>query len=238
MKSLILSTIGLFAIAANATAGPDALIRLYEEEILAHDLYVALGQKFPEVMPLKNIPQSELRHREALAAVLKTEGIELPKPAAGQRFLSEGLDATYANWLADGRESAAAACRAGVRLEDHDIAELRKAQLDFPKHKAVLAQLEAASNNHLRAFHRSLTARGGAYTPEAIPAADFKAILDGSNSAAGGCKAGCGPNGCGQGKRADKGPANPTGCGLRPKVPAKGKPKAVAPKARGKAQNR
>jgi hypothetical protein len=234
MKSLILSTISFFAIAIPVIAVPDGLVRLYEEEILAHDLYVALGQKFPEVMPLKNIPQSELRHRAALAAVLKAEGIDLPKPAAGQRFVSAGLDATYAKWLAEGQESAAAACRAGVRLEDHDIADLRKAQREFPKHQAVLAQLEAASNNHLRAFHRNLTARGGEYTAEAIPADDFKAILAGTNTAAGGCAAGCGPNGCGQGKPAGKGSANATGCGLRPKVPAEGKPKAAAPKGRGK----
>jgi hypothetical protein len=191
MKSLILSAIGLFAIAMPVIASPDGLVRLYEEEILAHDLYVTLGQKFPEVMPLKNIPKSEVRHREALAAVLEAEGIELPKPAAGQRFVSPALDATYAKWLAEGLESAAAACRVGVRLEEHDIADLRKAQLDFPKHQAVLAQLEAASNNHLRAFHRNLTARGGKYTAEAIPADDFKAILAGTNTAGGGCKGGC-----------------------------------------------
>lgn len=67
---------------------------------------------------------------------------------------------------------------------------------------------------------------------------DAKAILAGTNTAAGGCQAGCGPNGCGQGKQAGKGPANATGCGPGPKVPAKAKPKAVAPKARGKAPHR
>lgn len=200
MKSLILSTIGLFAMAAAtaAAAGPDTLIRLYEEEILAHDLYVALGRKFPEVMPLKNIPQSELRHREALAAILKTEGIKLPTPAGKRRFVSKGLNATFAKWLAEGRTSAAAACLAGVRLEDHDIADLRQAQLDFPKHKAVLAALEAASGNHLRAFHRNLTVRGGTYTPEALPADDFEAVLNSPHSRPRAGGTGRGPNGCGR----------------------------------------
>jgi hypothetical protein len=233
MKSLILSTISFFAIAIPGTAAPDGLVRLYEEEILAHDLYVALGQKFPEVMPLKNIPQSELRHRAALAAVLKAEGIELPKPAAGRRFISAGLDATFAKWLAEGQESAAAACRAGVRLEDHDIADLRQAQLDFPAHKAVLAQLEAASNNHLRAFHPNLTARGGEYSPEAIPVDDFKAILAGTNTAAGGVK-----GRCGRVPQAGNRPAPATGCRFSSKVPATDKPKGVAPKSRGNARIR
>lgn len=223
MKSLIISAIGSFAIAATVcAAGPEALLRLYEEEILAHDLYVALAKEYPDIMPLRNIPQSELRHRQALATILKAEGIRLPKPVRGRRFVSAGLDATFAKWLAEGRESAAAACQAGVRLEDHDIADLRQAQLDFPKHKAVLAQLEAASNQHLRAFHRNLTARGGQYTPEAIPAADFTAILAGGSPGSGACGAGLG-----QDQQARQDATTPRGRGpcARPQAGDKATPK-------------
>ncbi|MGD7653464.1 MAG: DUF2202 domain-containing protein [Verrucomicrobiales bacterium] len=183
MKTITLLALGFLAISSIARgSGAADLIRLYEEEVLAHDLYVALGKVHPEIMPLRNIPRSELMHRKAMAAVLKADGIPLPKPPAGRRFVSAGLDETFATWLAEGIKSEAAACRVGVRLEDHDIADLRKAQLDFPAHKDVFARLEAASNNHLRAFHRNLMARGGAYTPEALPAADLKAILDGTKS--------------------------------------------------------
>jgi len=201
MKLLLIPAIVLLGVAAIArAAGPADLIRLYEEEILAHDLYVALGEKFPDVMPLQNIPRSESRHRDALAAVLKAEGIELPKPPEGRRFASDGLDELFAKWLADGAKSAVDACRAGVRLEDHDIADLRKARMDFPKHKEVLEQLETASGNHLRAFHRNLSARGGEYTAEALPAADFKAILDDANRGGCGCGSTCTKSKCGQGK--------------------------------------
>jgi hypothetical protein len=193
MKLALIPAIALMGFAASAhAAGPADLIRLYEEEILAHDLYVALGEKFPDVMPLRNIPHSERRHRDALAAVLEAEGIALPDPPAGRRFASDGLDELFTQWLADGGKSATAACLAGVRLEDHDIADLRKARIDFPKHAEVFAQLEAASGNHLRAFHRNLNARGGNYTPEALPAADFKQILDDTHRGAGGCNAACG----------------------------------------------
>jgi hypothetical protein len=215
MKPLLVSALSLLAIASVArAAGPADLIRLYEEEILAHDLYVALGKIHPEVMPLRNIPQSEMRHREAMAAVLKTDAIELPKPPEGRRFVTEGLDEIFARWLAEGVKSDADACRVGVRLEDHDIAELRKAQADFPKHKEVLGQLEAASNNHLRAFHRNLTSRGGKYTPEALSEADMKQILDGANSCGGGCNAACAPPAGGPGKgAADNGGATGNGRG-------------------------
>ena len=215
MKPLLIPTLCLLAIASIArAAGPADLIRLYEEEILAHDLYVALGKIHPDVMPLQNIPSSEMRHREAMAGVLKAEGIELPKPAQGRRFVTEGLDETFAKWLAEGVKSDVDACRVGVRLEDHDIADLRQAQADFPRHKEVLGQLETASNNHLRAFNRNLTSRGGKYTPEALPAADLKAILDGTGNGAAGCNAACEPSGCGpRGGSGGKGRGNGSGGG-------------------------
>jgi hypothetical protein len=207
MKSLLIPTFCLMAIAAVArAAGPADLIRLYEEEILAHDLYVILGKKHPDVRPFQNIPRSEQMHRDALAAILKSEGIAVPKAKKGRRFVSEGLDEIFAKWRAEGKKSAAAACGVGVRLEDHDIADLRKAQADFPKHKEVLGQLEAASNNHFRAFHRNLTVRGGEYAAEALTAADIKVILDGENEC-GGCAGACKTETCGpQGGGAGNGP--------------------------------
>ena len=207
MKRLLIPALCLVAVTAARAAGPADLIRLYEEEILAHDLYVILGKKHPDVRPFQNIPRSEQMHRDALAGVLKAEGIALPKAPKGRRFVSEGLDDIFAKWRAEGKKSAAAACRVGVRLEDHDIADLRKAQADFPKHKEVFGQLEAASNNHLRAFHRNLTARGGEYAPEALPAADIQAILAGENKC-GACATGSrtAPNGPRGGGGAGNGP--------------------------------
>lgn len=183
----------LSLISVSRAADQAELIRLYEEEILAHDLYVALAKNNAEVMPLKNIPQSELRHKQVMAGILKIEGIDEPRAANGRRFVTKGLDEIYEKWFAEGMKSALDACRVGVRLEDHDIAELRKAQIDFPNHKQVLSQLELASNNHLRAFHRNLVARGGSYKVEALTDSDFKLILDGSGKAGGDCGKRCHP---------------------------------------------
>jgi len=191
MKTTTILALGLLAFSPVArAAGPNDLIRLYKEEILAHDLYLALGNEHPDIMPLRNIPRSERMHRDALAAILKSEGIKTPTPARGRRFVSAGLDEIFVRWLAEGKKSAGDACRVGVRLEDFDIVDLRKAQADFPVHKEMLAQLEAASNNHLRAFHRNLTARGGEYSPEALTTDDLQAILSGANTGA--CGSACG----------------------------------------------
>lgn len=209
MKSILILSLAALNIACNCHAAGNAdLIRLYEEEILAHDLYVTLGKTHTDIMPLKNIPRSEKMHRDALAAILKSEGIKVPKPPKGRRFVSDGLDQLFKQWRAEGMKSEAAACRVGVRLEDHDIADLRQAQIDFPKHKEVLAQLEAASNNHLRAFHRNLTSRGGSYKVEALPAADLKKILNSDNDC-GPCERACGPgNGEGRGQGNGNGNGN------------------------------
>ena len=201
-------------------AEPAALVRLHEEEILAHDLYVALSKVHPDLMPLRNIPNSEMRHREAMAAILAKEKIAAAEVPVGRRFSSPGLDTLFKNWLEEGKKSPADACRVGVRLEEHDIADLRKAQVDFPAHKEVFAALEAASNNHLRAFHRNLTRHGGTYQPEVLSAAEFKTILDGTQEACG-CEGACGadcakpgakPQGQG-GPRRGRGPGGPNGRG-------------------------
>ncbi len=191
-----------FVLASCLMAADDTdLIRLYEEEILAHDLYVELAKTHDGIMPLRNIPRSEARHRDAMAGILKQEGIALPTPAKGRRFVSEGLDGLFDAWLKEGRKSPAEACRVGVRLEEYDIADLRKAQRDFPDHKQVLGALENASNNHLRAFYRNLTSRGGDYAPEVLKGPDFKSILSskgGGKGKGGGCVNGCGARGKGR----------------------------------------
>lgn len=194
MKTLtLILTLGVTGFAQ--AADKSDLIRLYEDEILAQDLYIELGKIYPDIRPLQNIPQSEARHRQVMAGILEKEGIALPKPPEGRKFVTKGLDEIYRDWLEEGRKSEADACRVGVRLEDHDIAELRAAAKNFAAHAEALAGLEAASNNHLRAFHRNLTSRGGSYMVEALPQKDFEAILTGEHQA---CDEGCGGN-CGQG---------------------------------------
>ena len=169
------------------------LIKLYEEEILAHDLYVALGDIHPGIRPFQNIPHSEIQHRKALAAVMENLNVHKPKTPKGQRYASEGLDKRFKELLAQGRKSEAAACKVGVGFEELDIAELRAAQKLIPTAKATLIQLEAASGNHLRAFHRNLSARGGKYKATHLPKSDLKSIIAGNGPEG---AAGCGCTGC------------------------------------------
>ena len=191
MKTLLINTLAsVITFNAAIAANQDDLVRLYEEEILAHDLYVELGKTHPEIRPFKNIPHSEARHREAMEGILKAAGVALPDPKNGRKFVTPGLDRTYKRWLKEGKESSAAACRVGVRLEEHDIMDLRKASVDFPAYKDTLKQLEWASGNHLRAFHRNLVARNGDYSAELMDDAELTRLL--GNSGTGPQGAGCG----------------------------------------------
>ncbi|MCP5533730.1 MAG: DUF2202 domain-containing protein [Akkermansiaceae bacterium] len=218
MKTTLSILLSAFAFVSSVRAAdPADLVRLYEEEILAHDLYVALGKAYPDIMPFRNIPQSEARHREALGEVLRKEGVGLPKARGKKRFVSPGLDAIYRKWLKEGRQSEQDACRVGVRLEEHDIADLRAAQKRHPKHKAVLAELEAASNNHLRAFHRNLTRFDGRYDAEVLGKAGLRAILDDESAGSCGSEDECGSCGGGCGRRGGNGKVKGNGNGGRGK---------------------
>lgn len=166
------------------------LAALYEEEILAHDLYVAFGKQWPEVRPFQNIPRSEQMHREAMAGILKNSRVPLPRSASGQKFATSGLNDLFDRLRNQGSESETAALRAGALIEEKDIADLRsmQAELKSESDKAVLANLEAASGNHFRAFVRNLEARGEPYSPSVLSQADANKILAGALS--GGCCAG------------------------------------------------
>lgn len=194
--TLVISALLATALAAAAVpretklsdAQQTELIKLYEEEVMAHDLYVALGKIHPEIRPFQNIPHSERRHRDAILAIMEQYQVEVPKSPKNQRFVSGGLDTMFKKLLAKGRQSPAAACKVGVGFEELDIAELRAAQETLPFAKDTLAQLEWASGNHLRAFHRNLTAHGGQYKATHLKKKDLKNILAGKGpQAAVGC---------------------------------------------------
>ena len=209
MACLVISGQSL-VMAADDTAKPAAsgrLVALYEEEILAHDLYVAFGKKYPDVMPFKNIPRSELRHREAMAGVLKDNKIPVPEKSGNGTFASDGLADLYKKLSAQGEKSVVDALMAGALVEESDIADLRKMQKESTSatDKTVFANLETASNNHLRAFVRNVEAKGGSYKAQVLDPADLKSIL---------ATKGQGNGGPGKGKNTDKGQGkDQAGCG-------------------------
>ena len=71
--------------------------------------------------------------------------------------------------MAQGLKSEVEALKAGMEIEDLDIADLRAllARKDLNAHVGLVAQnLLKGSRNHMRAFSRNLSSRGGSYKPQ------------------------------------------------------------------------
>lgn len=156
------------------------LLDMRREEKLAHDVYVALGEAW-NLRPFKHIQQAETRHGEAIASLMKRYDVaDTTRDLPAGKFDSSDVQKLYDDFIARGKTSADAALAVGAEIEELDIADLRNcitktAETDV---KLVLGNLEQASHNHLRAFVRTLNARGVEYTPKHLPAADYHAIVN------------------------------------------------------------
>jgi hypothetical protein len=130
------------------------LATMADEEKMAHDLYVALAAKYPDLTQFARVAQSETRHLAAVRSMLDRYGIADPTAgkAAGE-FATASIQATYDKLLA-GATSSTAALAAGVTVEKADIADLAAAQsgLTAPDVLTLYTHLSTASQHHLTAF--------------------------------------------------------------------------------------
>jgi hypothetical protein len=129
-----------------------------QEEKLARDVYAAFGDIYA-VRAFDNIARSESRHMAAIKSLMDIYSV--PDPVAADTpgvFADPELTRLYADLTAQGRQSLAGALRAGVTIEQKDIADLqaRIAATDRTDLKAVYGNLLRGSQNHLRAFNRLL----------------------------------------------------------------------------------
>ena len=157
------------------------LLYMREEEKLAHDVYVTLGEKW-NVPVFQNIPQSEQTHMDAVKLLLGRYGLSDPATdkAIGV-FTDAPLQGLYNDLVEQGSQSLAAALTVGATIEDLDIVDLqtRLAQTDKADIQLVYENLLKGSRNHLRAFTRTLTRQAGAsYTPQYLSQKAFTEIVN------------------------------------------------------------
>lgn len=162
---------------ANSTidqGGIDTLVAMREEEKLARDVYLTLGEKWDE--PVFNIAQSERRHLEAMKRLLDRFGIEDPiKDDARGIFTSDRYAKLYQKLIERGTKSWIEALMVGALIEEMDLSDLRKAseQFEDAEIKQVLGNLQRATRNHLRAFSGALNAQGESYTSKYLTQEEF-----------------------------------------------------------------
>jgi hypothetical protein len=155
------------------------LLWMREEEQLAHDVYVTLGDLWG-LRIFENIASSESSHIEAVATLLDRYGID--DPAAGNdpgTFTDPAIQALHDQLVSDGNVSLEAALAVGALIEELDISDLqaRAAATENTEIITMYAGLERGSRNHLRAFTSQLDARGVVYEPTQLDPATFDAIV-------------------------------------------------------------
>jgi hypothetical protein len=170
------ATVGESGLTDDELAG---LLWMREEEQLAHDVYVALGEMWG-LRIFENIAASETSHIDAVASLLDRYGID--DPAQGNEpgtFTDPAIQELYEQLVADGNGSLEDALAVGAFIEELDIRDLqtRTAATDTAEIIAVYANLERGSRNHLRAFVSQLAARDVVYEPVQLDPAVFDAIV-------------------------------------------------------------
>lgn len=156
----------------------DGLLFMAEEEKLARDVYLAMYDLWGQAT-FRNIANSEQTHMQSVLDLLEGYGAAAPVLEEGQ-FANPDLQALYDQLIAQGSQSLTDALKVAAAIEEIDILDLRErsAQTDEEAILTVYASLESGSENHLRAFTRTLSRKGGEdYQPQYLSAAEYQRIL-------------------------------------------------------------
>jgi len=135
----------------------EALKFMYEEEKLARDVYIVLGNKW-KLRPFLNIQKSEQIHMNAIKGLLKKYNIPIPVRDNIGVFTIPELRKLYKQLIAKGLKSKVDALEVGRLVELTDIKDLDIRMVDAtPDMKIVFANLKRGSEHHLKAFNRFLS---------------------------------------------------------------------------------
>jgi hypothetical protein len=177
---------------SNTQSEIDGLLLMREEEKMAQDVYDSFYSTY-KVINFDRISNSETRHTAAILALINHFGLTDPAVITSGKFTSPAIQGLYDKLVAAGT-SANTALSTGAFIEEYDIADLKKliAETTNSDIIAVYTNLLKGSENHLRAFVRTLKIRGVVYSPQILTSADFATIIASSNTSRGGRGAYCG----------------------------------------------
>ncbi len=172
------STSNLLAAFTSTASLSDAevamLLKMKEEEKLAHDVYVTMYEKWPKPIFL-NISNAEERHLQAIITLLKFYNQEDTLVAARGIFSTPELTQLYQTLVAKGDSSLANAYQVGLQIEEMEIQDLTVALATDPNTNIVITfeNLLKASRNHLRVFYLQLSALDIVYIPQYITQEEY-----------------------------------------------------------------
>jgi hypothetical protein len=174
------------ALASPTASGAD-LLRMWEEEKLARDVYASLAETSGLPM-FRNIVRAENQHMQSLERLISTGGaggVTL-KGTPGE-FVFPEYQRLYESLIASGTRSPLDALKVGAKIEEMDIADLQRmlAQTTDRQVQQVLENLMRASHNHLRAFSSQIARQGATYDAEFLTQEEFDQIAESSGQGRG-----------------------------------------------------
>lgn len=157
----------------------DGLLLMREEEKLARDVYLALGDMW-QLKPFINIAKSEQKHMNEVGSLISKYELQDPvKEDTRGVFTSPEMQKLYDDLLEEGKKSKLDAFMVGAMIEDLDIADLESLlkETDNADIRIVYLNLVKGSRNHMRTFNMQVERSGGTYKTKYITEDMLKAII-------------------------------------------------------------
>jgi hypothetical protein len=136
----------------------DSLLFMWEEEKVARDVYITLGEHYRNARIFRNIAKSEQNHMDAVANLVYRYNIPLPDVEEVGEFATPAFQELYDQLIERGLRSRTEALRVGLDIEILDIEELEERLEDANDAMTVVYEnLLVASYRHKAAFERNLS---------------------------------------------------------------------------------
>ena len=137
----------------------DMLFFIYQEEKVARDVYITLGNIYTNENTFASIQKSEQRHIDSARGLCEKYGVDITGVDEGSvgDFELQPLQELYDSCVSQGSDSLLEALKVGVFIEVTDIDDLERAAVGMPNDVVnVFENLKEGSLNHLDAFETAV----------------------------------------------------------------------------------
>ena len=139
----------------------DTLLFIYQEEKVARDAYITLGNLYPNQQTFANIQLSEQKHIDSAQGLCEKYGVDISnidETNVGE-YVVPVLQELYDTLVVQGSQSELSGLKVAEYIEITDIDDLEHAEIGMPADVVkVYENLKAGSYNHLDAYRSAISA--------------------------------------------------------------------------------
>ena len=139
----------------------DELLFIYQEEKVARDAYITLGEYYPNQTVYQNIQKSEQDHIDSARGLCEKYGVDISDVDESDVgvYVLPALQELYDTLIAQGYQGELSGLMVGEYIELTDIDDLHHAQEGMPSDVIkVFENLKEGSYSHLDAFRTAIDA--------------------------------------------------------------------------------